>query len=188
MPTFVQFNPSTLKAIYNPTTKKVQVFHNDCTYCTPGTTPRKINVVLSGYQECPDCFVLGGSSLWFNTVDINGTYVLDQVAGYGGDYAENCKWAWSSQSDYGERWWDYTGVNCETQSYKEDLKPFYIEAIKKSATIIRVHFWFRDIVVLCTHDVDITVTSGCVDTGTYNDTTPCTLGNGYYGGTIRVYE
>lgn len=53
-----QFNPSTLKASYNVSTKKLQVVPwEPCQHCLIGTTPYKIYVSISGLQN--ECYCVG---------------------------------------------------------------------------------------------------------------------------------
>ncbi len=90
----VQFNPSTLKASYNPATGKVQVLSPQCGFCD-GNTPFEIVLTFSGLEMCEfPCFVIddcdefrGGRSEEYtiNLADaLNGSHVLTYVSG--------CQW------------------------------------------------------------------------------------------------
>ncbi len=53
----VQFNPNTLKVLYNPDTKKVQAINYTmtCEHCDNGTQPYRINAALSDFVDTGCC-------------------------------------------------------------------------------------------------------------------------------------
>lgn len=107
----VQFNPSTLKASWNPDTSKAQLSvpvtpGEDCEYCAPGSTPAEVTVRLSEFTLCPDCYEMIGGNLpyacgiieathaSFSAPDISElAFVLPQYNIYELGYVTNpCRW------------------------------------------------------------------------------------------------
>jgi len=106
MGTKVQFNPSTLNAIYNPSTKKIQTYDlalgRDCGHCE--STPAVLTVTFSDLVNCPvDCIYLGGgpNDYWWKTDNhadiLNGLSVEVPQ-----DNIYPCQWNCSVPGDYGE--------------------------------------------------------------------------------------
>lgn len=93
----VQFNPSTLKASYNASNSKIQVFSTtaeatNCAICiTRGyPTPYEVRVTLDEWELC-SCFTSGGDWQPYGDIasGVNGTHVCEQTVNpciYGGEY------------------------------------------------------------------------------------------------------
>ena len=117
----VQFNPSTLKAIYNPATKKVQTYNtnpvgNDCEFCNSGETPKYISVIISDIVTNTTCTAPGAgqSWRWEDMSGFTGTYAIEQDAGspcfwYKQDIpiSVGCKRFWYSNDCTGEQYPPY---------------------------------------------------------------------------------
>ena len=66
----------------------------DCSYCgEPNSTPRYISATFSGVVLCTECMTFGGESgRWFDLLNINGTFVLEQQV-------NPCVWQYTHTSD-----------------------------------------------------------------------------------------
>lgn len=86
MDTKVQFNPSTLKASYNPSTGKVQTITSICDYCVD-FSPLAIQLTFSGVTQCCNQDTVGSSYYW-NVPGLanalNGVHILPLVSA--------CRW------------------------------------------------------------------------------------------------
>ena len=67
--TVAQFNPSTLKALYNPVTKKAMCSYAKCVrFCETGKTPLYLDLMISGLLGDNVCFVCGDRSYIYTGV------------------------------------------------------------------------------------------------------------------------
>lgn len=128
-----QFNPSTLKAIYNAETGKQQVAVRDdfvepprdvvysevdCVWCNENETPYQVTVKFSGITLCDGCYPAPASqwNKWIETFDPNGLYLCTQRE-------ENpCQWRGLRIpiTEIYDRYWDSNCTNFNRREILED--------------------------------------------------------------------
>lgn len=133
-----QFNPSTLKAAYNPITEKAITMDLDgssCVYCVAGQTPKRIKVILSNLVTCVDCqadpqpnsWIFSGSAEAINDIE----FTLTQSPFVA------CLWIADIDGDWGSAV-EYSDVLCENFLANHDTTRLIFEVRKQSANDIYI--------------------------------------------------
>lgn len=139
MAVIAQFNPSTLKAKYNPVTKKQIVIKYNCSRC-PGTTPYQVDVTISNFAYCGECCnQVGFSEKISGHGNIGGTFRLT----WRYENEDICLWDTTESGGYG----NYSGYqlqNCAgpADRWNYSLDTYYIKIQKSVAgTIVTAHVY-----------------------------------------------
>lgn len=149
---------------------------NNCAYCDAGETPKYIKVTFSGVSSCSGCYNVGGASKMVGAVAVDGSYILEQVAG------SNCEWRLSDKFLYDVK--KYTSSDCSGT-------PFQIN-YTLSDLVVYKHSGGGDVTInfiFATYPI-VAISSGCINFTASNSTGNCnySLNTNGTGGTATVEE